>query len=468
MSRRILFGFLGVVAVVLAALEIPLGVQNARTERRDVLAKVERDAAALASLSQTALTRPSRAQAKSLAAIAYRYRRDVGGRVVVVNRRGVALIDTNPIGEGVESFRSRPEIAAALRGRVATGTRRSRTLGTDLLYVAVPVASAGRVAGAVRITYPSSEIDERIQRYWLILAAIAGVVLAVTTVVGVWVASFIIRPLRRVEGAAAAVGRGDLTARAPEHDGPDEVRSLAAVFNDTVTRVSALLQSQRQFVEDASHQLRTPLTALRLRLENLERDVREGGRGDLEGAVHEVDRLGTLVESLLGLARSGASAAPAERVDLNALVRERLEAWSALAEERGVRLAEDLDGTLAAHAAEERVRQVLDNLLENAVEASGVDGNVTVLTRMDGPWLELRIRDDGPGLPEEQRRRAFDRFWRGRQGEGSGLGLAIARSLVEADGGEVELAEAPGGGLDAIVRLRPDRAVHSPAPWLRR
>jgi signal transduction histidine kinase len=467
-SRRILFGFLGVVAVVLAALEIPLGVQNARTERRDVLAKVERDAAALASLSQTALTRPSRAQAKSLAAIAYRYRRDVGGRVVVVNRRGVALIDTNPIGEGVESFRSRPEIAAALRGRVATGTRRSRTLGTDLLYVAVPVASAGRVAGAVRITYPSSEIDERIQRYWLILAAIAGVVLAVTTVVGVWVASFIIRPLRRVEGAAAAVGRGDLTARAPEHDGPDEVRSLAAVFNDTVTRVSALLQSQRQFVEDASHQLRTPLTALRLRLENLERDVREGGRGDLEGAVHEVDRLGTLVESLLGLARSGASAAPAERVDLNALVRERLEAWSALAEERGVRLAEDLDGTLAAHAAEERVRQVLDNLLENAVEASGVDGNVTVLTRMDGPWLELRIRDDGPGLPEEQRRRAFDRFWRGRQGEGSGLGLAIARSLVEADGGEVELAEAPGGGLDAIVRLRPDRAVHSPAPWLRR
>jgi signal transduction histidine kinase len=87
---------------------------------------------------------------------------------------------------------------------------------------------------------------------------------------------------------------------------------------------------------------------------------------------------------------------------------------------------------------------------------------------MDGPWLELRIRDDGPGLPEEQRRRAFDRFWRGRPGEGSGLGLAIARSLVEADGGEVELAEAPGGGLDAIVRLRPDRAVHSPAPWLRR
>jgi signal transduction histidine kinase len=468
MSRRILLGFLGLVAVVLVALEVPLGVQNARTERRDLSAKVERDAAALGSLSQGALTQPSPRQLSSLAAIAYRYQRDVGGRVVVVNPRGVAIIDTSPTTGGVESFRSRPEIASALGGHVAAGTRRSRTLGTDLLYVAVPVAASGRVAGAVRITYPSSEINERIRRYWLILAAIAGVVLAVTAIVGVWLASFIIRPLRRVEAAAAAVGEGDLSARAPEHEGPEEVRSLAAVFNDTVTRLSQLLESQRQFIEDASHQLRTPLTALRLRLENLERDVEDRGRGDLESAEREVDRLSALVESLLGLARSGASAAPAECVDLNALVRERLEAWSALADERRIRLAEDLDGAVAAHAAEERVRQVLDNLIENAVEASPAEGTVTVITRVSAPWLEVRVRDDGPGLAEEERRRAFDRFWRARAGEGSGLGLAIARSLVELDGGEIELLDAPGGGLDAVVRLRPDRDVHSPASWLRK
>jgi len=418
-------------------------------------------------LSQGTLQQPTQAQLDSLAAIAYRYHRDVGGRVVVVNGRGVAVIDTNPTGSGVESFRSRPEIAAALKGNVTTGTRHSRTLGADLVYVAVPVASSGRIAGAVRITYPSSDINERIQRYWLVLAAIAAVVLAVTAVVGISVASFIIRPLRRVESAAAAVGQGDLSARAPENEGPSEVRSLAAVFNDTVTRVSQLLASQRQFIEDASHQLRTPLTALRLRLENLERDVAAEGSAELEGAVREVDRMSTLVESLLGLARSGAGTAIAECIDLNALVRERLEAWSALAEDRRVGLAEDLDRTAAAHAAGERVRQVLDNLLENAVEASPAEATVTVLTRARAPWLELRVRDCGPGLDEEQRRRAFDRFWRARPGEGSGLGLAIARSLVQADGGEIELLEAPGGGLDAVVRLRPGPDIHSPASWLR-
>jgi signal transduction histidine kinase len=455
-SRRVLLGFLGLVVVVLAALEVPLGVQYARTERRNVATKVERDAVALASLSQAALRNQSRRLRQGVAAIAYRYGRDTGSRVVIVNRDGVALIDSNPRTRGVESFRSRPEIRLALRGHVATGTRHSSTLGRDLLYVAVPVASGGRIDGAVRITYPTSTIDERVERYWLILAAIAVVVLAVAVIIGIRVAAFVVGPLRRVEGAAAEVGKGDLRARAPEHDGPEEVRSLAVVFNDTVTRVSQLLDSQRQFVEDASHQLRTPLTALRLRLENLERDVAQPGRHDLEAAVREVDRLGELVESLLGLARSGAGTAPAARLELDRLVRERIEAWSPLAAERDVRLAADIDGGAPARAAEERVRQVIDNLLENAVEASPRGGTVTLLVRPAPHWVELRIRDEGPGLDEAQRSRAFDRFWRGRSGEGSGLGLAIVRSLVEADGGEVELVPAPGGGLDAVVRLRPD------------
>ena len=468
MSRRVLLGFLGLTLVVLVALEIPLGVQNGRTERRNVQAKVERDAVALGSIAQDALRTSSRSQLRGVAAIAYRYRRDTGGRVILVDKRGLALVDTDPTTTAVESFASRPEIRSALRGVVASGTRLSETLHKHLLYVAVPVASGGRIEGAVRITYPLSTIDARVRRYWLILAAIAGVVLAAAIVVGMRMAAFVVGPLRRVESAAAAVGSGSLDARAPEDSGPAEVRSLASVFNGTVTRVSQLVTSQRQFAEDASHQLRTPLTALRLRLENLERDVGSEGRADLEGALREVHRLGALVDDLLGLARSGATTVPAGSVELGRLARERIEAWSALAAERGVTLAADLEGEIFARAAEERVRQVVDNFVENAVEASPSGGTVTLVASAAPPWVELRVRDEGLGLSAEDRERAFDRFWRGRSGEGSGLGLAIARSLAEADGGEVELVPGPAGGLDAVLRLRPDRTVDSPGSWLRR
>jgi len=453
-SRRILVGYLGLVVVVLAALEVPLGVEFSRNEQRTLETKVEHDATTIASIAPDTLRRPTPARLRTIAGIAYRYRRDTGGRVVIVNRKGVAVIDTNARGKGVTSFASRPEIARALRGDVASGTRNSKTLHTRLLYVAVPVAANGRIEGAARITYPTSAVDSRVRRYWLVLAAIAAIVIAVAVVVGFAIAYFIVRPMRELEAAAKAVRGGDLTARAPEDEGPPEIRSLAAVFNETVTKLEQLLVSQEEFVADASHQLRTPLTALRLRLENLARDVAPPGRAELDGAVAEVERLASLVEALLALARADARREPAGRVDVDGVVRERVQAWTALADERGLRLDAVLVEAAAARTAEERLRQVLDNLLENALEASPEGGTITVETRIAAPWVEVRVRDEGPGLTPEERERAFDRFWRSRDGEGSGLGLAIVRRLIEQDGGEVRLLEAPGRGLEAVVSLR--------------
>lgn len=455
MSRRLLLGYLGLVVVVLAALEVPLGVQYARGERGTLETKVEHDATTLASFAQDVLRRPTRRALAPVAASAYRYRTDTGGRVVVVDARGIAAIDTNPRGAGAESFASRPEVAAALRGVVASGTRHSDTLGANLLYVAVPVASAGRVRGAVRITYPTSSVDTRIRRYWLVLAAIAGIVLAVAAAIGFRLAAFVVRPLDRLQRAAGALGSGDLAARAPQDEGPPEVRTLAATFNEMAGRLEQLLRLQEEFVADASHQLRTPLTALRLRLENLGRDVAPPGEGELAAALAEVERLANLVDALLALARADAGAVPAGRVNLSQLVHERIDAWSALAEERGVRLAGRTDGGATARAGEERVRQVLDNLVENAVEVSPPGGAVTIAIHEAAPWVEVRVRDEGPGMTAEERRRAFDRFWRGRGGEGSGLGLAIVRRLVEVDGGTVELRGDRGEGLEAVVRLPP-------------
>jgi signal transduction histidine kinase len=454
-TNRLLLGYLAITVLVLAVLEIPLGITYARNERADLTTKVERDAVALGSLSQDALASGSRTDLVPLRRLAARYAAESGARAVVVGRRGTALVDTSPEFEEGRDFSTRPEVAQALAGEVATGVRESATLGESILYVAVPVASRGRVLGAVRITYPTSRVDARITRYWLVLLAIAGVVVAAAGLVGLLLARSITRPLRHVERAAEAVGRGDLAARAPA-EGPDEVRDLAHVFNETAAKLEGLLHSQEAFVADASHQLRTPLTALRLRLENLESDVAERGRGSLEGALAEVERLSGLVDGLLALARSDASEERAGALDLRGVVDSRSEAWSALAAERGVSLEAAANGRVVARAAPDRLEQVVDNLLSNALDVSPPGSRIRLEARRDGDWVELHVVDEGPGLGAEERERAFDRFWRGGGGsDGSGLGLAIVKRLVAADDGQVELRPADPHGIDAVVRLRP-------------
>jgi len=437
-TRWLVLGYLGLTIVVLLALEVPLGVQHQRNERADFQRRVEHDATTIASVAEDAVQNNSRSQLRSVAAFVSDYARSTGTRVVIVNRSGNALIDTDA---RETSFATRPEIRAALRGAVASGTRHSDTLGANLLYVAVPVASGGVVHGAARVTIPTSAVDNRIQRYWLILAAIAAIVLATATIVALAFARFVTRPLHRVEQAAASLGAGDLAARAPEREGPEEVQALARSFNDTAAKLEVLVRAQDEFVADASHQLRTPLTALRLRLEN----------GDVEGSVREVDRLNALVDELLALAR--ADARPASLIDVAAVVRERVDHWRALADEQEVALVADTDGAARAYASAERLSQVLDNLLSNAFEVAPPNSTVATAVRRDGRWVEVRVRDSGPGMTAEQREHAFDRFWTRSDG-GSGIGLAIVRRLVQTDGGEVELRNAAGGGLEVLVRLR--------------
>jgi signal transduction histidine kinase len=226
-----------------------------------------------------------------------------------------------------------------------------------------------------------------------------------------------------------------------------------------VAKLDALVRSQESFVADASHQLRTPLTALRLRLENLERHVGPERRDELEGTLAELERLSRLVDSLLTLARADRAAIAPVAVDVGALVSERVEAWSALAAERRVGLEERIEGVPAARATEGRLEQVLDNLLANALEASPEGGTIVVSAARAGEWVELHVADEGPGMAEEDRGRAFDRFWRADgSGEGFGLGLAIVQRLVAGDGGAIELRESPSGGLDAVMLLRVPRA----------
>jgi signal transduction histidine kinase len=325
-----------------------------------------------------------------------------------------------------------------------------------LLYVAVPVASSGSVHGAVRITYPTSAVDRRIHHYWTLLAVIAAVVLGAAAAVAALLARWVTRPLDRLEDAAEAIGSGDLAARAPA-EGPREARRLAETFNAMATKLDAMVRSQDAFVADASHQLRTPLAALRLRLENLDADVGLAGKGELKGALAEVERLSGLVDGLLTLARADRARSLPEAIRLGSVVKERVGAWSALAEERAVALRVELEEGLTASVTAGRVEQMLDNLLANAIDVSPAGASITISTGSANGWVELHVSDEGPGMGEAARSRAFDRFWSARRdGDGFGLGLAIVQRLAAADGGEVALETASSGGLEAVVRLRRD------------
>jgi signal transduction histidine kinase len=220
-------------------------------------------------------------------------------------------------------------------------------------------------------------------------------------------------------------------------------------------RIEQLVSAQQRFVADASHQLRTPLTALRLRLENLEASVDRNQRGAVVAATAEVARLSRLVDGLLLLARDEGAEQRVHAVDLVPIIRERCDIWSEVGRERNVRVDVDMPPTANAYALAGAVEQIVDNLVDNALGVAPDGSTITLSLRSDARDAVLHVVDEGPGLDAAARERAFNRFWRASNAPhgGSGLGLAIVRGLAEAAGGSVVLDAAPTGGIDAVVRF---------------
>ncbi|MFI5052983.1 MAG: ATP-binding protein [Acidimicrobiia bacterium] len=463
MKRRLLFSYLSITAFVLLVLEIPLGVSYANSVERRLTSDLQHDAFALAIRSQASLDAGTvtTTQRDQLQALADRYRRSAGGRVVIVDAHGVSVADSDPTSPPGRAFDTRPEIQRALAGAEVSGTRSSQTLDTQLLYVALPVGSAAGVQGAVRITFPASVVDDRIRHIWLLLAATGGVVLGIVFLVSLLLARSMTRPLGELQQAAVELGAGELSVRAAVPKGPAEVTVLASSFNATAARLEQLVGAQRAFIANASHQLRTPLAALRLRLENLEAEVHGATAEDLEGALTEVSRLSRLVDGLLVLARTEQSGSAPTAIAVDEVLDGRCDAWDAFAAEKHVHIESTVQGTPVANATPGRLEQVVDNLLNNALEVAPAGSAVRLSAANRGDWVELRVSDQGPGMTEEERARAFDRFWQsaparrdGRPNGHFGLGLSIVRELVVGDGGDVTLEPSPTGGLEVVVHMR--------------
>jgi signal transduction histidine kinase len=284
---------------------------------------------------------------------------------------------------------------------------------------------------------------------------LSGFVLVVIAVVGFLLARSVTGPVRRLEETAERLADGDLAARAPTNEGPPELRALAATFNETADRLEQLVDAQEHFVADAAHQLRSPLAALRLRIENFESHLPDAEVPKVDATVEEVARLSRIVDGLLTLIRSDSDHVTFETIDVASVVRERVDAWRGVSADQDIDLVVDATEALWARVPGGGLEQILDNLLANAFAVAPTNTSVHVRATRHSGTVELRVVDEGPGLPPEARQRAFERFWRGDPTtHGTGLGLPIVRRLARLSGGDARLEPGPNEcGLAAVVEI---------------
>lgn len=474
MRRRLLASYLVLVLAVLVALELPLGVLVTDHDESVLASQAEREATGLAILVGEDLEHHQEGQVATLAA---QYRDRTGGEVTVVGVQGQVIASA-----GSDRDKDSQPDGSALVSRALAGHAVSKfnyDEGHAVAEAAVPLSADIRSPGAVLLDVPAGQAVTSARETWLLLSLFGAGALAVSVVVALALARSFSRPLADLEKSVKRLGRGDLAARSAL-SGPEEVRSLSEQFNRMAERLEELVLSQSRFVADASHQLRSPLTALRLRLENLEPDVGGHAATGVAAAVEEVQRLSRIVDGLLALTRAGSEYPTAEPVDVVRVIAQRCDSWAALADERGVALsappgpaAPDGAALTARHGgttSTSRVAlwvpgdldQILDNLLANALDACPPGALISVRLVPEGlAAVNIHVTDNGPGLNADDRRRAFERFWQapGKSDDGDtlraggGLGLAIVRELAARNQAEVELRETPGGGLDAVVRF---------------
>jgi signal transduction histidine kinase len=444
-TRRIALLLLAFSIVLVAAAAVPLGVLITSREHlafRDRTQAAARVIAASAeeSLSDRASVAVMNADLAAAAA--------AGDCATVYDRAGAQLASTPcPAARG-EAARER--VAEPLSGREPEPPE---TEGR--LVAAEPVGGFQQPVGVVVLARSAASLNADIAATWgwIALSAAGGV--AASVLLATWMARWLSRPLTSLDAAAERLGEGELDVRAPRVGGPPEVRRLTATFNTMAARNEALLHGHQAVVADVSHQLRTPLAAVRLRLDLLGASSAAEDPDTLTllvSAQEETARLSRLVDGLLEVARAEQTVPRPVAVPVAEVVRDRVFAWEPVAEERGIRLTAGPATAAQAALGAEHLEQILDNLLANALEAVPEGGSVTVDCTAQRDTIEVRVVDDGPGMSEDAQAVAFRRFGN-PQAHGTGLGLAIVHRLTTVNGGSVQLEDTAGGGLTVVLGL---------------
>lgn len=458
MRLRLISALVGVATVIVVAFSIPLLGFVARIERERLVTELERDAFILAGHAKETLNTAEGATLPSLEPYIAEHGGSDGTKVVVTNADGL-VVATNDRTETIGTdFGNRPEIATALGGSPAVGERESATLGEDLVFVAVPVFLGDAVLGTVRFSERRSEIDAVVRRRIVGITAAGGFTLLAAAGIAVPLALGIARPLERLRRRTEGLAAGDFAVRADESSGPDEIRELARSFNTMTARLGSMIEGQRAFAGLVSHQLRTPLTALRLRLEHAQDEsMSDELRAEaIDAARAESDRMHEMIEQLLALARLEGGAAQVEKVDAALVARSRADMWRPLADEHDVTIEVVAPETMPCSVVPGGLEQIIDNYVDNALSVAPVGSVIAIEVVSRAGQVIVDVIDRGPGLSDTDRERAFERFWRGsgtQSQSGTGLGLAIVRQIALASGGTVALLADDGGGVRARVAL---------------
>ncbi|HEX2418514.1 MAG TPA: HAMP domain-containing sensor histidine kinase [Micromonosporaceae bacterium] len=452
MRRRLATIYVLMLGMVLAGLEVPLGVTFASRETQRMAQTRLSEAVRFAALAEPVLRQEDNTAILSELSAYY----DAYGiHAAVVSREGETMVNA-----GDPAVLDDPEVASAINRavngeHVGTGGVIVPWRKTPLV-VSAPVGSGADVLGAVVTISPVARERDTIRNAWLILATLGLIAVAVSMLIATALARWTLKPVAELDQAAHLITAGNYEARVAAHLGPPELRRLAAVFNEMADTVSDALERQRLFVSQASHQMRNPLTALRLRVEALgEEMVTSDGKTEHQLAMEETERLSRILDSLLALARAERGHYDVDTVDATRIAMGRVAAWQPLAQRRHVSLryaASEVPVWVTTLST--ALDQVLDALIDNALKFAGPGARVDVSVHPERGGVVVHVVDDGPGLSEEQRQRATERFWRAPDAQnmdGSGLGLPIVAVLVEASGGQLDLLPAAPRGLD--VRL---------------
>ena len=343
----------------------------------------------------------------------------------------------------------------------AAPTRKVTLAGSSLLVAARPAVGADGTGYRVEVGASGVAAEATLTQVLIMLAVGLPLAVGVAVAGGFVLVRRALAPVERITAKAEEITQLNLSERLPVVRSGDELERLSVSLNHMISRLEDAIRGSKQFVADASHELRTPLTVMRGELEAMAQDAQLGAetREALGSVLEEVDRLAEIVEGLFALSRLDAGEAHAEwvRFDLAELAATTADQMSLLAEDKQVSVACDSAAGVTVEGDRARLKQVVVNLLDNAIKYTPRGGRVSLTVRREGGYAVLDVTDNGIGIPADALGQVFKRFYRvdgsrSREGGGAGLGLSIVKSICVAHGAEVEVRSAPGAGSTFRIR----------------